>query len=287
MSRKPTLLICDIDNTLYDWVSFFVPAISALIDQASEILAVDRAQVLRELQQVHRNQGSIERAFSLLSIPSVSARYGADNFATAKAELDPAFKAFNSVRKAQLRLYPGVADTLSSLLAQGVTVVAYTESRLINVYDRLSRLGLVDTFKYIYCHERDAHPVGLPTRDDWLHTIDAMPFRELPSHERKPSPKVIREICDAEGLPASSAAYIGDSLAKDVLMANRAGILAVWAKYGTRYDPEFYEVLISLSHWTDEDIERERKLAKFASEAKPDLIAETSFSEVLGIFQLS
>lgn len=41
MSHRRRALILDLDNTLYDWVGFFVPAINALVTKASEILALE------------------------------------------------------------------------------------------------------------------------------------------------------------------------------------------------------------------------------------------------------
>lgn len=47
-------------------------------------------------------------------------------------------------------------------------------------------------------------------------------------------PRVLKDIVQRERTNMTATAYIGDSLAKDVLMANRAGCFAIWAKYGSR-----------------------------------------------------
>jgi HAD-hyrolase-like len=43
----------------------------------------------------------------------------------------------------------------------------------------------------------------------------------------------------------TSALYIGDSLVKDIYMANRAGVHSAWARYGTHYDRALWQQLMS------------------------------------------
>lgn len=64
-------------------------------------------------------------------------------------------------------------------------------------------------------------------------------------------------------------------------MAKRAHVYAIWAKYGTNHNETDYQRLVRVSHWTDEDIRREKTLAIEVSSISPDYIAENSFAEVL------
>jgi hypothetical protein len=66
-------------------------------------------------------------------------------------------------------------------------------------------------------------------------------------------------------------------------MAKKAGCFSIWAKYGVRRNPEMYERLVRISHWTEDDIKRERDFAAEASEINPDFICEKSISEVLTV----
>jgi phosphoglycolate phosphatase len=68
-------------------------------------------------------------------------------------------------------------------------------------------------------------------------------------------------------------------------MAKRAGCYSVWAKYGVRRDPLMYEKLIRISHWTSEDIARERNFAQEASTINPDFTCEKSLLELLDILE--
>ena len=54
--------------------------------------------------------------------------------------------------------------------------------------------------------------------------------RKLAHHQLKPDPDVLLEICHTEGVQTYDAAYVGDSIARDMLMAKRAGVFAIWAE---------------------------------------------------------
>jgi histidinol phosphatase-like enzyme len=105
--------------------------------------------------------------------------------------------------------------------------------------------------------------------------------RELSKHQRKPNRDVLLEICDREGVKPACGVYIGDSIARDMYMAKNAGLLAIWAKYGTIHQQGLYEALVRISHWTDEDIEREVVLKRVSRNIKPDITLEVGISELL------
>jgi FMN phosphatase YigB (HAD superfamily) len=48
------LLICDLDNTLYDWVAYFVPSFYAMVDKVVELLGCDRERLLDDFRKVHQ-----------------------------------------------------------------------------------------------------------------------------------------------------------------------------------------------------------------------------------------
>jgi phosphoglycolate phosphatase len=112
-------------------------------------------------------------------------------------------------------------------------------------------------------------------------------IRELGHHQAKPDPDVLLEICDVEGILPENAAYIGDSMARDVLMAKRAGVFAIWAEYGARHDKLLYSDLVRVSHWTPEEIEREERIRREALSISPDFVARDSFLDVIDALHLA
>lgn len=280
--KQCKLLICDLDNTLYDWVAYFVPSFYAMVDKVVDLLGCDRERLLDDFREVHQRHHDSEHPFALLETRTVIGYFkGWERSKTAQA-LDPAFHAFNSARKKYLRLHPGVESTLEYIRQRGVRLVAHTDSQLFGVVVRLTRLNLADFFSRVYCRERPqtGHP-NLETGRTWLNSFPMHKVRELSKHQVKPDPAVLAEICNTEIVAPCEAAYVGDSIARDILMAKKTGVFSIWAKYGATLHTDNYEKLVRITHWTQEDVEKERRLRKEAENIRPDFVAEDSFVEIL------
>jgi phosphoglycolate phosphatase len=78
------------------------------------------------------------------------------------------------------------------------------------------------------------------------------------------------------------AVYVGDSLAKDVGMAKAAGVPGVWARYGRDYDDALWDLLVQITHWTDEDVRREERIREAYGDVEPDATID-AFSEILKV----
>ena len=75
--------------------------------------------------------------------------------------------------------------------------------------------------------------------------------------------------------------YVGDSLFKDVGMANAAGVRVCWAKYGRTTASPRYQTLVEVSHWHDQDIAAETNL--YLNPPRPDHVLEKGFDELIEI----
>lgn len=169
-----------------------------------------------------------------------------------------------------------------ALHACGVNLVAHTESKLFSATGRMQLLGLTEYFSMLYC--REASKSSHPSAGSFSKPLSGFPqnrVSELSHHQRKPNVEVVTEICEREGVPVSEAAYVGDSIARDIMMANEAGIYSIWAKYGSKSSKQDYEKLVRISHWSDEDVVRERVLAGKAQDVRPNAVLESSFDEIL------
>jgi FMN phosphatase YigB (HAD superfamily) len=51
------LVITDVDNTLYDWVTYFASAFSAMLEELAKTLSLPRGKLLAEYKAVHRYHG--------------------------------------------------------------------------------------------------------------------------------------------------------------------------------------------------------------------------------------
>src|SRR4051812_28865991 len=113
------LLICDLDNTLYDWVGSFVPAFDAMVEELAETSGVSQADLTESFRRVHQRHGTSEYALAVAEL---------DVLAEADAQLalgerlqkhSTALSAFRARRRQGLRLYPDVERTLRRLKDEG------------------------------------------------------------------------------------------------------------------------------------------------------------------------
>jgi phosphoglycolate phosphatase len=276
------LLILDLDNTLYDWVGFFVPAFNSMVDVASSIMNVPRDEVLHDLQVVHQQYGNSEHPYALLEAKVVLKCFPGKSRPELADILDPAFHAFNKARREHLRLFPNVRETLDAVKASGCTIVAHTEAIVPHGLFRLRMLDVLRDLDRLYAPLGTGlgHPRGreIDTADLPQHFL-----RLLPPNHRKPDPHVVADILADYATGPERALYVGDSITRDVMMAKEAGIYAAWAKYGTLYDKVLWEQLVRVTHWTKSDVERENALKSSAARTSPDAVLD-SFGDLLRYF---
>lgn len=279
------IVITDLDNTLYDWVTYFARSFRTMVGELAIILDVTEDQILDEFRSLNRSLGTVEHPFSAFELPSVLRRLGRLPPALMKEKLESAFHAFNRERKASLRLYPGVEATLRGLHASNVIVVGHTEASLVNAYYRVLTLSIAPYLSRLYVLK--GHDVKHPEPQ---RQADLRPppdyVVEVPVTERKPNPVLLLDICAREGVDHSDAVYVGDSLVRDVAMARRAGVTSAWAKYGTIYSAEDWATVVRVTHWTDLDVAEDARLRAASADVRPDHTL-ASFGEIEAIVGLS
>jgi len=277
------LLITDLDNTLYDWVTYFAKSFNAMVKDLALQLSVSEEKLLEEFKTVHQRYGNSEHPFAMFELPSVQSAFPNASRGELLLKLESPLSAFKRAREEHLRLYEGVAETLERLKNEGLIIVAHTEAVAVHAYYRLLRLNVLSCFRHIYALEGNVEPHPDPARGAELMPPPDL-IREIPRSERKPNPELLRDICNREGVSVEDTFYVGDSLTRDVSMAKTAGVTAIWAKYGTRYDPRLWDSLVRVTHWTEDDVAREASLRENMETILPDYTIE-SFAELLDIVQ--
>jgi phosphoglycolate phosphatase len=273
MSKRP-LLIFDLDNTLYDWVTYFATSFRAMLLALAQVLDVGEDQLVSEFKQLHQEYGTSEQPFLMLELPTVRARFPGLSRAQLLHELESARRAFSGARRKTLRLYPGVAETLGELYDLGYLFVAHTEASAVNAFYRLRRLDIDRYFTRLYVQSIPWKGHPLPEREAALRPPPAL-IREVSRSERKPNPALLVDICLEEGFEIGDAWFIGDSLVRDISMAKMAGVQSAWARYGTRYDPGLWSLLVRITHWSDEDVAREAELRNSFQDVQPDFVLDS------------
>jgi FMN phosphatase YigB (HAD superfamily) len=275
------LLITDLDNTLYDWVTFFASAFAAMTKELSRLIEVPEERLLDEFKSIHQYYGNSEQPFAVLELPSVRKRFPDASIEELRVALEPALQVFSAERRRHLHLYPGVGDALAALQKRGVRIVAHTEASTLNAYYRVKYLNIERYIAHLYAlgGKVNAHPN--PTR-----AVELLPppgfLIIVPFEDRKPNPRLLLDICRSEEVSATDAWYVGDSLTRDMSMAKAAGLNSVWARYGTHYDRALWNTLVRVTHWTEADVRREEELRHKFSHVEPDYVID-SFSEVLDL----
>jgi FMN phosphatase YigB (HAD superfamily) len=235
---QKTALITDFDNTLYDWFHTWYQSFNAMLGEIERISGIDRAVLMPEIRTIHQRYRTSEYSFLIESIPTLRRKYEGQNL---NEIFDSAIHAYRSARNKSLRLYDGVADALSLLRSNGVLIVVYTDSLAFYTTDRIKRLGLEGLIDFLYSppdHEIPSSITSHTMQDKYqFKTIE---HRFLREGEQKPNPEVLRDIVASIGRPIRECVYIGDSLIKDIAMAQDAGITDVLAKYGRVQDSILY-----------------------------------------------
>lgn len=271
------LLVTDLDDTLYSWIGFFIPAFYGMVGELSRILGKGRNCIIQEYKVVHQEKGSVEYPYATLLLPSVKEAFPNYTRQQIVDVLDPAFHKFNSIRKNKLCLFPGVKETLEELSSTGIIIVGYTESAEENGYYRLSKLGIDHLFRRVYVSNSQYDRPGYIPSSDKTQVV----------HGKKPNPALLLQILQDENVGLTEAIYIGDSLTKDIYMAKEAGILSIICKYPTKSNAEdLYSQLVAITNWTECDFKYESELRNECKlkNIKPDYTIE-SFYEVKDIIE--
>jgi len=280
------LLVTDLDNTLWDWFTAWHRSFSSMLASLEELSGVPASALEKETKTVHQRRKTTEYSMLLNELPSLKAISG--SLAPLKV-FDEAIHVLNSERLRATALYPGVKSTLEILKRGSVPVVAYSESLAYWTEWRIRKTGLDGLIDVLYTSPDHDLPADvsiedirtLPPDDYGLRSTE---HRHVPRGIIKPNPVVLHEILEDYGIDARSVAYVGDSLMKDVAMAKDVGVHDVHAAYGVVQHKEEYSLLRRVSHWSQEDVERERRLVEQpAIQATHEL--HHGFGELLQFFQ--
>lgn len=268
-----SLLITDLDNTLWDWFEAWYEAFSALLEGLVQASGVPVETLEREIRAVHQARGTTEYSFLLGEVPSLvdaAAGVGVEKF------YGEALHAQRSARVRHTRLYPTVLETLTALRSQGVTVVAYTESVAYWTEWRIRRTGLDGVIDRLYSAPDHDLPAGLTLEDVRTLPKEEYGLKEtihehVPRGAIKPNVKILHSILADCGREPAEAVYVGDSLMKDIAMAQGAGVLDAHAAYGEPQKRPEYSLLQRVTHWPDQDVSREQQLTT-SREIKPTVV---------------
>lgn len=283
MIRHRPAIILDIDNTLFDWLRMWHAAFSAMLDCLVAKSGIPREQLTREFKVVHQRRGTVEYSFAIEELPSLREAYPDEDL---NALFSDAIDAYRTERRKHLVLYEGVAETLKALRNANYAIAAYTESQAFLARRRVQWLGLDGLIDILYSTPDHEIP-------SWIDIESVRRYPEqyyqlrwtqhvvIEAGTHKPQPDVLDRIVADLRVSKERAAYVGDSLHHDVLMAQQASIGDVWAEYGVIPNRHEYDLLVAVTHWTEARVALERSLRSI--EVQPTYRLRHGFSELLSI----
>ncbi len=249
------LVVTDMDNTLYSWIDYIVPAVEAMVDAVVEATGFPRIKVVQSLKEVYTRYESNEYPFALQesSIFKEFPEFGSFD----KLIIEPARTAFSAARKKYLKPYKGVVETLTALKQKRIIVVALTDAPRNPAQQRVKHLGLDQWLIALYTMPGFTFPEGpdgsklvapdIVQKEERRGYEAACPAIELPRDWEKPNTAGLKKILTTYGLQPQDVLVIGDSVKKDIAIAKELGCHDAWAEYGTYVSHEYRERLDIIS----------------------------------------
>jgi len=285
-ASRRKILVTDLDNTLWDWFGAWHASFSAMLDRLVDVSGVPADVLEKEIRLVHQAHGTSEYSWLLNELPSLRA---------ASPDVDPlvaydaAVHVLNSRRRKTTYLYPTVTETLEELRDREVMIVAYTESVAYWTEWRIKYTGLDGLIDVLYSAPDHDLPNGrtvesLRQRQAEDYGLKHTEHRHVDRGVVKPDEKVLRQILDDCDRTVEDAVYVGDSMMKDIAMAQAAGVLDAHARYGEVQQRPEYGLLRRVSHWPDVSVEREESLLT-SDEVQPTVTLDTEFAQILPLFE--
>lgn len=283
--RTINVVVTDLDNTLFDWVEVWYQSFRAMLDEVVRISGIAESVLVKEIRAIHQKYGTSEYAFLLEELPSLKELHPDGKIAE---KYQTAIIAYRVARKKHLQLYPGVRETLERLQESGCVIVGYTESMAFYSGHRIRQLGLDGLLNYLYSPADHDLPENLTPEQLRMYPAEYYKFehtvhRHTPVGELKPNPHVLREILKDIGAHESQCIYVGDSLVKDIAMAQDASVTDVYVAYGKAHERREYDLLRSVTHWPDEHVAKESAVSP--RDTRPTYTLNCSFAELFALFR--
>lgn len=245
------LVVTDMDNTLYSWVNYIVPAIEAMVEAVCRATGFPKIKVVQSLKRVYAKHESNEYPFALQE--STLFEEFPDFGSFDKLVILPAQTAFRDARRRYLEPYPGVMETLRALAERRVPVVALTDAPRNPAEQRVRSMELDGLLTALYTLPAFQFPANregvtlvsqaIVRKEEKGEYRARCPMVELPRDYEKPDDRGLRRICEDLHVDPREVLVVGDSLRKDVEVARKVGAIDAWAEYGTYYSPEYRERL--------------------------------------------
>ena len=284
--KKPKidLVITDLDDTIWDWLKMWYNSFFPYFKRISNTYSIPFELLKQDFKKLHQKYGTSEVSYAYKELETLKDKD--ISLVEDDREGDSIIHQYYSDKKNNLELFECVHETLLQLKSYGIKLIGFTESNSFYTKYRIKTLSLDGIYDYIYTPKHHGKPVTVDLfypEGHWESKVTK--YNELPKETRKPNPKILLNIIkDMDGKKRNTI-YVGDKLDRDIYMANLVDVISIYASYGHNISDDAYDLLREVTHWSDEDVQREIEFNKNLNDVT---IAPTytisKFSEILGLF---
>lgn len=240
---KCKMVILDMDNTIYNWLDVYSYCFQKQIEYLHEKTGIEVNTIKKSFKQVFKKYDSLEVPDAVLELNIW------DQCTMHREQIEDIQKVVQNILmdgwRQNIKLYPHVRETLEWLRINSVYVIGISDAFSFWIDYRLTCLSMLECFDRIYALEnsRIIHSKVVKEAGKASNMI------VFSSHELKPSTKVIEVVAEMYNVEKSEIYLIGDSLKKDIVMAQHAQVHDIWAKYGTAFKKGNSSLLSEVTPW--------------------------------------
>jgi phosphoglycolate phosphatase len=221
------ILVTDLDNTLWPWLDWAVPALDAMVDYLAKQTHYSQEEIIAAIGVIAQQKGTVEYAGFVQDSRLFK---GYDVHALARG----AKQAFSRKRNAGLQLYEGVAEILPCLVEMDIPLVALTDAPLAHATMRLRHFGLEEKFSLLIAVQ-DPEGTYLPEVEQKIiqgKYIPQIPFKR--AIEPKPHTPLLQylEAHFQRQINPTEVIIVGDNPVSDMGLAEKIGAQGLLAVYG-------------------------------------------------------
>ena len=96
MMKTVTVVITDLDNTLFDWVHIWFEPFNDMLEEIVRTSAISKEVLINDIKQIFRKHGTSEYAFVIEEMVTLRKKYPGEDLVK---KFDSAIHAFRSARK--------------------------------------------------------------------------------------------------------------------------------------------------------------------------------------------
>ena len=283
-----SILITDLDDTLWSWVQIWHASFYATLQELTKILSIPEEELIPKIKKIHEKAKTSEYTFLVYDLEEMIT--GISDVDTVRTKYQRVFDIQDHIRSSSVSPFPDVVRALEKIKSKGTKIIGYTESMAYSAMDKMKLCGLDGIIDILYSREDHEIPESLNldkyrSRPHTSYLLEFTKHNTLPTESTKPDPITLLRIINDVGAKITDCVYVGDKLLKDVKMAQDAGVLDLYAKYGNNLGTPEYDLLKKVTNWNSEAVDNEAKTD--INDIAPTVTLESNFSEIFSFIQFS